>query len=136
MISRQTVDLDQRAGHAVGEVVEGVPRVGPEVVANVRRGVEPGAGEADPVEEGGRDPVLPPAGRAGLAVWGQPVDDDGARLQDGHPVQVGPGAGGGRRGVGDLVGACLGDVDLAVVYSWMKGLLVQFVGLYLSFMEG
>ncbi len=59
MVTSETVNLHHGAGHPVGEVVEGIPRVGLEVVADVGRGVVAGAGEAHPVEVGCSHPVLP-----------------------------------------------------------------------------
>ncbi len=59
MIAGETVNLHQGAGHPVGEVVEWIPRVGLEVVADVGRGVVAGAREAHPVKVGCSHPVLP-----------------------------------------------------------------------------
>ncbi len=43
MVTSEAVNLHQGAGHPVGEVVEWIPRVGLEVVANVGRGMVAGA---------------------------------------------------------------------------------------------
>ena len=61
MIAGETVDLYDWAGHPVGEVVEGVPAVRLEVIANVRGGVVARAGQAHPVKVGSMHPLLPRA---------------------------------------------------------------------------
>jgi hypothetical protein len=65
VVAGKTVYLDQRAANAVGEVIERVARISLEVVSDVRGGVEPSGGEADPVEECRCDPVLPATTRVG-----------------------------------------------------------------------
>ena len=76
--------------------------------------MEPCTREADSVKEGCLDPLVPASARIASLVFLQSRVDCLARLVHRHPVEVGPGAGRGGRGVGHLVSGGLHDVDLVV----------------------
>ena len=84
MVSSQTINLDNRAANTIGEIVEGVARVGGEVVAYVRSGVEADTGQADAIKESRLHPVFPATSRIIFLVLIKSGVDDLAGLQHCH----------------------------------------------------
>mmetsp|Transcript_9523 Transcript_9523/g.19035 ORF Transcript_9523/g.19035 Transcript_9523/m.19035 type:complete len:514 (-) Transcript_9523:2411-3952(-) len=119
-VSGQHVDLDLRARHSVGEVVERLARACDKVVPDLGRLVEPVRAQIDPVEPGRHREL----GKRGLGLDAaellEPLVDLLARVLDRKPVEVRADARRRRVRVGALVRRRLRDKHLVERHAKLR----------------